>query len=261
VERRLKRNLAIGAAGIAVLGGGGAAYAVTKANDNPRQAFLGDVAKRLNVTPDQLNNALKGAFDDRLQAAVKAGKLTQAQADAIKKKVQAAGGGVPFIGPGVAGAAGGPKGRFFHRGGPLVGPAIVGGPIKDGVSAASKYLGMTNQQLLKQLRSGKSLAQIAGDQKKSVDGLKSAITAAVKSDLDKAVANKKITSAQESKILSGLNTRLSDLVNRKGLLVGPPGFRKGHHAWGATKRGAAPKNGSFAPPPGAPAPPPGVPII
>jgi hypothetical protein len=260
VERRLKRNLAIGAAGIAVLGGGGAAYAVTKANDNPRQAFLGDVAKRLNVTPDQLNNALKGAFDDRLQAAVKAGKLTQAQADAIKKKVAAAGGGVPFIGPGIAGAAaGGPKMRFFHRGGPFVGPAIVGGPIKDGVSAASKYLGMTNQQLVRQLRSGKSLAQIAGAQKKSVDGLKSAITAAVKSDLDKAVASKKITSDQESKILSGLNSRLDELVNRKGLFPAPPpGFKKGG-AWGA-KHGAL-KNGSFGPPPGAPAPPPGVPII
>jgi hypothetical protein len=249
----LKRKLAIGAAGVAVLGGAGAAYAVTTSNNNPRQAFLGDVAKRLNVTPDQLNNALKGAFADRLQAAVKAGKLTQAQADALKKRVQA-GGGVPLLGPGVKRGAGP---RFFHRG--PFGPAAVGGPIKDGVDAASKYLGLTNQQLVKQLRSGKSLAQIAGDQQKPVDGLKSAITAAVKSDLDKAVTNKKLTADQESKLLSKLGSRLDDLVNRKGLFAGPPGFGKGG-AWGA-KRGGGPNNGSFAPPPGAPAPPPGAPII
>jgi hypothetical protein len=253
VERNVKRKLAIGATGIAVLGGGGAAYAVTKANDNGRQAFLGDVAKRLNVTPDQLNNALKGAFEDRLQAAVKAGKLTQAQADAIKKRVQAAG-GAPLLGPGVAG---GPPLRFFHRG--PFGPAGVRGPIKDGVDAASNYLGLTNQQLLTQLRSGKSLADIAGDQKKSVDGLKSAVTAAVKNDLDKAVTDKKLTQDQENKLLSKLGSRLDTLVNRKGLLAGPPGFGKGG-AWGA-RRGGGPSNGSFVPPPGAPAPPPGAPII
>jgi hypothetical protein len=91
VERGLKRKLVIGVAGLAVLGGGGAAYAVTKSNDNERQAYLGDVAKRLNVTPQKLNDALKGAFEDRLDAAVKAGRLSQAAADAIRRSVPALG--------------------------------------------------------------------------------------------------------------------------------------------------------------------------
>jgi urease accessory protein UreF len=211
VELSLKRKVAIGATAAVVLGGGGAAYAVTKANDGGRQAFLGDVAKRLNVTPQQLNNAIKGATEDRIQAAVKAGKLTQAQADQIKKKIEAAPAGVPFVGPGLV--MGGP--RFgFRFGGP-------GGPISDGISAASKYLGLTDQQLMDKLSSGKSLADVAGEQNKSVDGLKSAITDSVKSNLDSAVKAGKLTQAQENKLLSDLTNRLDTLVNRKGLGPGP----------------------------------------
>jgi len=253
VERSLKRKLAIGVTGLVVLGGGGAAYAVTKSNDNDRQAFLGDVAKRLNVTPEQLNNALKGAFEDRLDAAVKAGRLTQKQADEIKKKVEQ-GGVPPMLGPGFG--AGGPRGHFSFRG---PGPGRAGGPIHNGIDAAAKYLGLTDKQLMQKLQSGKSLADIAGDQKKSVDGLKSAITASVQKDLDQAVKDKKLTQAQETDILKRLGDKLDALVNAKGFPGPPPGFKHGHGAWGAQK-GGVPHNGSFVPP-DAPAPPPGAPII
>jgi urease accessory protein UreF len=220
VDWSFKRKLAIGAAAVTVLGGGGAAYAVTKANDdNDRQAFLGDVAKRLNVTPQQLNDALKGAFEDRLQAAVKAGRLTQDQADQIKKKIDAAGGGVPFLGPG--------PGIERHAFG--FGPF---GPVKSGIDAAAKYLGLSDQQLLDKLRSGKSLADVAGDQNKSVDGLKTAIQDSVKTDLDAAVKAGKLTQGDENNILDKLNAHLDDLVNNKGFgpAVGVPGpflFRAG----------------------------------
>ena len=206
MERGLRRKLAIGATAAVVLGGGGAAYAVTKSNDNDRQAFLGDVAKRLNVTPQQLNNAIKGAFEDRLDAAVKAGKLTREQADQIKKKVEA-NGGVPFPGAGPA-----VRGGFFFKAGPF-------GPIKSGIDAAANYLGLTQQQLLDKLRSGKSLADVAGDQNKSVDGLKTAIKDSVKADLDSAVKAGKLTQTEENNLLDKLNANIDDLVNNKG--IGP----------------------------------------
>ena len=84
MHRSLKRNLVIGLAALAVAAFAGGAYAATQ-NSGPttRQAFLNDVAKRLHVTPQQLSAALNGATADQLQAAVKAGQLTQAQANAL----------------------------------------------------------------------------------------------------------------------------------------------------------------------------------
>ena len=250
MESGLKRKLVIGVAGLAVLGGGGAAYAVTKSNDNERQAYLGDVANRLNVTPQKLNDALKGAFEDRLDAAVKAGRLTQAQADDIKKKVEQ--GGVPPIGPGFgfgiggARAAGGP--HFFGH---------VEGPVPAGLDAASSYLGLTQKQLIDKLQSGKSLADVAGDQKKSVDGLKNVIKDSVKKNLDADVKAGHLSQSDENDMLGKLNNKLDALVNHKGLLP-PPGLRK-HREW-RVKPGTS-KNGSFPAPPDAPAPPPGAPIL
>jgi hypothetical protein len=233
VERGVKRKLAIGATGLAVLGGAGVAYGVTQSGSNERQAFLGDVAKRLNVTPDRLKAALKGAFEDRLDAAVKAGRLTQAQADEIKRRVEQ-NGGPPIFG----GGPGPGRGFFFHH--------RWGGPVKAGLDAAAKYLGLSDAQLIAKLRSGKSLADVAGEQSKSVAGLKTAIRNSVKGNLDAAVKDKRITQAQEDRILSALDSRLDHLVNRKGLGPGPR-FR--HRAWGAMRGerhfrfGAAPAGG------------------
>ena len=217
MERGMRRKLAIGATGLVVLGGGGAAYAVTKSTDNPRQAFLGDVARRLNVSPQRLNSALTGAFEDRLNAAVKAGRITQAQADAIKKKVERGGGPPPVFGARLGGPGG--PGFFFQR-------RIVGPTVKLAVGAAAKYLGLSPQQLVAKLQSGKSLADVAGEQNKSVDGLKSAITDGVKAKLDQAVKNGKLSQAQENNLLSRFGNRLDMLVNHKGLGP-PPGLRFG----------------------------------
>ena len=114
-----KRKLAAGAAGLAVLAGGGGAYAAgnspTAAKPADRaaeqKAFLDDVAKRLNVTRDQLDAAIKGAAEARIDAAVAAGKLTKAQGDEAKKRL--ASGGLPLLGG--PGLGGGPRGGGPQR--------------------------------------------------------------------------------------------------------------------------------------------------
>ena len=84
----IKRKLAVVAALLAAVAFAGGAYAATQTSPiSVRQAFLNDVAKRLNVTPQQLTSAFRGAFDDELANAVAAHRLTQAQANALKRDV------------------------------------------------------------------------------------------------------------------------------------------------------------------------------
>jgi hypothetical protein len=253
-----KRKLAIATTALAAAAFAGGAYAANQ--DSPgvqRQAFLKDAAKRLNVTPAELSAALKGAFQDQLNAAVKAGKLTQAQADALSKRFQ--NGGIGPMGFGHPGFFGGPRhGGPGYFGGPGPGPGGpgLGGPPGPGgagpnrplrnaapLAAAARYLGLTDSQLFTQLRSGKTLAGLATAHGKSVSGLEQAITAAAKAELDKAVANKRITSAQEQKALSRLAARIRNVVSGTRPRFGPRSWF-GHRQGAGQARGQAPSPGS-----------------
>src|SRR5437763_15353326 len=190
----IKRRFVIGAAGLAALGGGGAAYAIGGgAGTADRQAFINDVAKRLNVPPDKLRSAFQAAFSDRLDAAVAAGKLTRAQADSIKQRVHQ-NDGIPFLG----------RPRPFFGG--------LRGPFVAGFDAAARYLGLTPAQLNTQLESGKSLAGVASARNKDLGGLKSAMEQAIRARLDTAVANKRISKTQENMLLSNLSSRIDRLL-------------------------------------------------
>jgi hypothetical protein len=241
VHRSLKRNLVVGLAALAVAAFAGGAYAATQ-NSGPgtRQAFLNDVAKRLHVTPQQLSAALSGATVDQLQAAVKAGQLTQAQANALAQRLKN-GAPVPGFPLGPRGPLG-PLGRVApYRVAPY-GPGRLGVPpaLKPfavpapgpgfgrslgALPAAASYLGLTDAQLFGQLSSGKSLAQIATAKGKSVSGLEQAMTTAEKKNLDRLVTAKVFTQAQENKILKRWSANLSQRVNSKGLGGPVPPFR------------------------------------
>ena len=116
-------------------------------------------------------------------------------------KARTAQGGVPFFG------GGGHRGGFGHGGPGHGGPASL--------DAAAKYLGLTEAELHTQLESGKTLAQIAKAQGKTVDGLKKALTADTKTKLDAAVKAGKITQAQADELLKRTTDHLDDLVNGK----------------------------------------------
>jgi hypothetical protein len=218
-----KRKLAAGAVGFAVLAGSGGAYAAAQSSTptpapapaRPKvdraaeqKAFLDDVAKRLNVTRDQLDVAIKGAAGARIDAAVAAGTITKEQGDAAKKAL--ASGGLAGLGPflGRGGGPGGGPGRPGGPGGPGFGHGI--GALK----GAADYLGLSEEKLHEQLRAGKSLADIAkATSGKTVDGLKAAIKASTTKELDQAVKDGHLTSAQRDKLVAALDQRLDDIVN------------------------------------------------
>jgi hypothetical protein len=229
-----KRKLVIAATGVAVLAGTGGAYAATQSGPTTakapdlgaeQKAFLDDVAKRLNVTRDKLDEAIKGAASDRIDAAVAAGKLTKEQGDAAKKRLESAS-GLPLLGLGA--------GRGPHPGGPG-GPGRLGFGFGPGMSlsAAAKFLGLSDADLRTQLRDGKSLADIAKAKGKTTAELKAAMKTAITSELDQAVTDKKLTAEQRTKILAGIDARLDDLIDYTRPKGGPggPGGPPGRGHW------------------------------
>jgi hypothetical protein len=206
---RLKPRLIAGTvAGLAVAGGG-AALAADKLGGSPQQenqAVVNDAAKQLGVTPGALTSALKTALENRVDAAVAAGRLTKAQGDELKKRIEA--GDVPFFG--------GPGLGMHHH---------MFGMLGRGFDAAASYLGLTEDKLRTQLENGKTLAEVAKAQNRSVDGLVDAIVGDAKKHLDAAVNAGRITKSQEDSILSDIKARTTDFVNGKAPRFG---FRHFH---------------------------------
>jgi hypothetical protein len=173
-----------------------------------------------------LIDALVAAETKELDAAVSAGKLTQAQEDTItanlKQRVTAL-----------------VNGTFPARGEHRFGRHAE-------LSAAASYLGLTVAQLRTQLEAGKTLAQIAdATSGKSAAGLIDALVTATKTKLDAAVSAGKLTQAQEDTITANLKQLVTDLVNGTRPALAGPGFRGG---WPG---GAPPAQPGFAPKRGA----------
>ena len=110
------------------------------------------------------------------------------------------------------------------------------GPLGGKLDAAAQYLGLTVSELATKLQSGQSLADVAKAEGKSVEGLKTAMLSDAKAKLDQAVKDGKLTDAQRDQIVAGLESRIDDLVNRKGF-AGPDdhfGLRFHHSFFGPT---------------------------
>lgn len=97
----------------------------------------------------------------------------------------------------------------------LHGPARhLGGHRGGMLEAAARFLGLTPSALRTQLQSGKSLAQIAGAQGKSVQGLKQALLAARKARLAQAVASGRLSQAEAQTIFSRIEQHIDQVINR-----------------------------------------------
>ena len=195
-SKRLVLIASLATLGAVAIAGGALAASGTFDPKAEKQAFLNDAAGRLGVSSDKLEAALKAAAVDRVDAALAAGQITKDQADALKASINA--GQVPL------GMPFGPR-----MGGHMGGIHTLGGTL----DAAASYLGLTEDQLRTQLQSGKSLADVAKAQGKSVDGLKQALTADLKTKLDAAVKAGRLTQSEANDILAKVSASLDDLIN------------------------------------------------
>ena len=205
MQLNLNRKLVAGAVAALAVTGGGAAVAASKFGSpkEESQVVINDAAQQLGVQPSALSDALKKALENRVDAAVAAGTITKAQGDELKSRIES--GDFPlFFGGG---------GPGFHHGG-----------FFGGLDAAATYFGLTQAELRTQLESGKTLAQVAQDKGKSVDGLIQALVDDAKTHLDTAVKDGRLTQAQEDSLLSDLKQHVTDLVNG----VAPKGFHVEH---------------------------------
>jgi hypothetical protein len=204
MQKHTRIKLAGGAAAlVAALGAGGAIAADRLSQSEESNAVVADAAKQLGISADKLDAALKQALENRVDAAVEAGTLTEAQGAALKERIAA--GEVPLIGLGHG------PGFGHHHG--------VRGADLD---AAASYLGLTRDELHTRLQNGDTLAEIAQAEGKSVDGLVKTLVTAEKQELAQAVADGRLTDAQRDAIVSDLQSRIQSFVDN----APPPfGFR------------------------------------
>ncbi len=175
--------------------------------------FLEHFASHLGLSTDQVKSAYTAAYNDTIDQMVKDGKLTQAQADALKQKVSqgVANGNLPGFGPGfrVPGGKGfGGFGFGMDRAGMMnLGPAEF-----------AKALGMTQQDLITELQAGKSIADVAKEKNVDINKVKQTVISDYKAQLDTAVKNNKMTQAQEDQAIQNLTQKLDTIVNQAGLM-------------------------------------------
>jgi hypothetical protein len=224
--RRSARQKVIGGAAVAVVIAGGAFAAVSatgQGNGQRRiharhggvhrlhQRDLAAAAGYLAIPTEQLEHELNSS-GSLAQVAQAHGKSTQGLIDAIVAAHRAGLAKVAARLPGRVGAEVNGPARLPR--------ATAGGKLR---LAASGYLGITPVQLRDELRSGRTLAQIAAATPgKSSAGLLDVLVSAGKARLAHGVVTGKLTQARRARREQHLDKRMSALLQRKVARAGKP---------------------------------------
>jgi len=183
-------------AGVAVAGGGVAIAGDSLSPREQSQAVIDDAADELGVEPSELSAALENALENRVDEAVAAGRLTEEEGQALKERIGSE--DAPLI-----------FGGLRHHGhGPGIGHFGV-------VEDAAAYLGLSEGELRAALGEGTSLAEVARDEGKSVDGLIRSLTTSASERLAQAVEDNRLTQTQADRVKEDVKERITELVNRE----------------------------------------------
>jgi hypothetical protein len=206
VDIRLTGRAIAGAATVLALAGGGVAYAAS--GDE-----TGTTQHRAQTSPQQ--DGARRAGPDRVFG------LGGPGAPGDRFRGRHAG---PGPGPAFGFGLGGP-------GGPALGGKELGG-------AAATYLGLSERALREQLADGRSLADVARAQGKTVEGLQDAIVAAATTAADRAVDDGWLGPRARDAILARLREHVGDLVAATPPPLPPGGGRPGERGFHLRHPGA-----------------------
>ena len=188
---------------------------------------IADVAKAKNVDIAKVISAMTAQMKAHLDEEVASGEHTQAEADAKLAEFTArATEMVNKAGGPQAGQKGGPGGKHGK-----------GGFVTDALATVLKT---TSTDLHTQLRSGKSIADVATAQNVDIADVKAVLTSDFKAHLAEEVTSGEHTQAEADAKLAEFTANLDTMVNR----VGPAGGKEG--------RGHGPRGGREGAPAGMP---------
>lgn len=176
--------------------------ATTGQHQSLGQRFLEKLAGNLGVSFDQLKQAMKTTELQIVDEMAADGKLTPDQAQKLKDKINS--------GQGLG------LGRFLgaYRRGRIDGARLQ--RLKAGiVKSAATAIGVQPRDLVKELKAGESIADVAAEHNVSLDVVKAQLTSDATAALDRAVQNNKITQARADQLLQQLTAKLDDILNKK----------------------------------------------
>jgi len=164
---------------------------------------LAQIAESKGKTADDVIEAARTQLDDLLKQAVTDGRLTQAQAEAALADFDQDAPQVvnsTALGQGFGFGRGGGPGFGRHGGGDTL------------VSAAASVTGLTTQEVVTELQSGKSLAQIAEGKGKTADDVIQAARTQLDDLLKQAVTDGRLTQAQADAKLQQFDQTAAQVV-------------------------------------------------
>ncbi len=161
------------------------------------ETFQARFAQNLGITTDKLQATRKQTALQLIDEKLAAGTITAAQAQQAKDKVNAS--------PGVCE-------RIGQRTATI--KAEVG---KVELQAIAKQFGITEKELLQEVRGGKSLAQVAQGHNVTREQLKTTMHDAFKGELDQAVAANKLTQERATAALAKFDASLDTIIDHVGM--------------------------------------------
>lgn len=198
---------------VAVALGAGGALAISSAfsDDDGDDSRAVEASVERSDPSDSLTEALEYLVD----SAVAAGRLTEEEGEELKESLESGEGLLPRLGDDL----------FRDRGFDQFGPGGFGlelfGASLD-LDEAAAYLELSESELQDELQDGKTLAEIAREQGKSVDGLVQTLVDAAEERIDDAVADGRLSEERAARLKEGLEDRIEERIDHELPLGGFP---------------------------------------